>query len=212
MTIPVARSSKEFETALLKAALPKLTRMGMQKRAHWIFTCALAPEAIGWLSFPSRLDRSEVHIMMSVNVGVRHQTLERTLAELEGEKFHAYHPPSMMTSLDSLMPRRAFPSWVFTNETDNAALLNDVISCIEKYGLAFMRDHTGLDSIVETGYQFQSRESRAYRVPVAYFLMGESEKVRESLNETLESIADRDDFWAQGFRKFAANLSTRMHD
>src|SRR5690242_10447195 len=87
---------------------------GFRKRAGQVLTAELAPDVLGWIG----LNRATKHrapgeVEINPVVGVRHQAVERLVAELLGIKFHAYVPPTVCTPLGYLLPEARFRSWLF---------------------------------------------------------------------------------------------------
>lgn len=87
-----------------------------------------------------------------------------------------------------------------------------MVGAIKSYGVPFMERHSSLEDIVQEmiGGKGAISEHRAFRLPVAYLLMGSPESARESLAAELGRIGDRQDLAAQRFRRFAAAFEGRL--
>lgn len=94
-----------------KTCAPLLAELGFKKRAGDVFTVDLDEDVLGWLG----LNRATEHrpageVEINPVVGVRHQVVERIVAECRGEKFHAYQPPTVSTPLGYPVARGPLPS------------------------------------------------------------------------------------------------------
>jgi hypothetical protein len=195
----------------LEDALPHLTNIGFRKRAGGVFTLDLTPDVIGWLGL-NRATRHRAPGEVEINpvVGVRFQEVERLVAELCGEKFHAYTPPTVSTPLGYVMPEKKYMAWVFSpGRSDDVA--NDMVTAIATHGISFMR------STVELGELRLKLEARlghdhqlAYRRPVAALVAGDVEQARAMLDAELLGMAKRTDLAATLFRRFAETLRERL--
>src|SRR5690606_5204704 len=152
----------------------ELREAGFRKRAGAILTRELTPEALGWLG----LNRAGRHLpageveMMPV-VGVRHQGVERTVAELSGEKFHPYQPPTAVVPLGDLMPLGSQVSWrLGTGASEETA--DALVAAVLNYGVPFMEANAFLPSLCarldeRLGFDHQI----VYRRPTAWALAGD---------------------------------------
>jgi len=210
------RTSKELEQAILGALSEGLSGYGFRKRMRGIFTKELSPETLGWFGIPAGLDRRMVYVDMYVNVGVRHQPTEHLVAELSGSKFHPYAPPTYGLSIDSLRPRRGELGWKFSNEIDNEAVLQDMVSAIRDYALPFLASYTTATSIAAAierkSYPLPPVGDLIwiYRLPVLLLLTGSPNKAREAVDRILKSIETRHLPADDHFRGFAAKLLERL--
>ncbi len=196
---------------VLDAVKPLLIERGFKKRAGHIFTIELAKDVLGCVG----LNRATKHqapgeVEVYPLIGVRHQQVERIVAECRGEKFHAYIPPTVHTPLAYLLPEARYTAWFFSPSTA-AEAAEDMVSMIVAHGLPFMRSLIGLDKIqraidARTGYDHQL----VYRRPVALLLAGDLARARQVLDESVAECGDRTDRAAVEFKKFAKALRSRL--
>ncbi len=127
-----------MRSAGLDAVRAMLEVAGFKKRVGQVFTRELGGDVLGWLGL-NRATRGRQRGEVEVNpvVGVRHQGVERMVAELRGESFHAYQPPTVNTPLGYLMPEQRYRGWVI--EADGSAdVLEDLASAVAEYAIPFM--------------------------------------------------------------------------
>ena len=194
------------------AVTPMLLKLGFKKRAGGIFTIDLSKDVIGVIG----LNRATKHrppgeVEINPVVGVRHQEVERLVAELRGDKFHAYQPSTIATPLGYVMPENRYRSWVFT--VDRAeTVATEMVATIAAHGLAFMHSMKGLTDLCRAldegrvGFEHQL----AYRRPVAWLLAGDPMRAREKLDQSVAALGDRSDLAAEELRRFATALWGRL--
>jgi hypothetical protein len=182
--------------------LPPLHDLGFQGKG--VLTLVLTGSAIGWLG----LNRASRHFspgQFGINpvVGVRHQAVERLIAECRGERFHPSVPPTLSVPLGYLLPESRYRLWTFDEQVaDDAA--RDMAAAVQEYGLPFMRRNTDIEALcrsLEDARGFP--EQLAYRRPAAYWLAGKYDEALESLERSLVDLGPRDDPAAIELRRFS---------
>ncbi|MGH3878769.1 MAG: hypothetical protein ACRDSK_17190 [Actinophytocola sp.] len=177
---------------------------GFRKRAGTIFTVELADDVLGWLGLNEATQHTRTgEIEVNPVLGLRHQSIERTVARLRDDKFHAYKPATVAIPLGHLMPENTFRVWLFRAE-DLAATAQDLVENVREHGLPFLRRHATLAAITR---QLESGPAEGtmpeYRLPVAYLLAGEHDRAMTALTGELDSLGDRQDAAADYYRRFA---------
>lgn len=198
-------------TSTLAILREPLEARGFRKRDGRVFTVELAPDVLGWLGM-NTASRHQAAGSLEVNpvIGVRHQVVERLVAELRMEKFHLYLPPTVSTPIGYAMPAGRYQAWVLTQGPDmapSAALIDAVTS----YGLPFMRGLVDLESLcaaAEQGLGF----NLDYRLPVIRLLLGRTSAAQAGLDDDLARLGTREDAAAEQLRTFAGAFSTRVAD
>ncbi len=177
--------------------------VGFRKRAGQVFTLGLADEGVlGWLG----LNQASKHLGEAVEVnpvvGVRHQRVEQLVAELRGERFHAYQPPTVSVPLGQVMPEARYRGWIFERESIEHAA-TEMVAAIVEYGRPFMDETTSLGSLWG-----QLTENRGhfleYRRPVVLSLLGRHDEAVGDVDRSVRDLGDRQDVAAQELRSFAA--------
>ena len=197
----------------LRAVVPMLTGLGFKKRAGDVLTIELAQDVLGWLGL-NRATRHRRAGEVEVNpvVGVRHQEVERVVADCRGERFHAFQPPTVSVPLGYLLPTRRYQGWVLGGE-DSEAHATGMVQAIQDHGLPFMHATAPLPQLcaqLEAGLGFEHQ--LLYRRPAAWFVAGEPQRAGKELDEGLASVGDRHDPAAEELRRFAQALRERLAD
>ena len=89
-----------LQAELMPILKQQCAAIGFEKRAQIYFTRDLTPDTIGVLAF---VFNQRMRIV-SLSVAVRHQPLERLLAELAGEDFHPYLSGTLTCPLGHVPP------------------------------------------------------------------------------------------------------------
>lgn len=156
-----------------------------------IYTMEIAPDVIGWVGLNSANMGPGFYEFNPV-IGVRHQALERLLAQINGDKFHSYIPPSISTPIGYIMPESTFKVWHFHAEHDNAQAIGSMLGAIDTHARAFQMAHVTLSALLETLQEMKYGWSSngVYRIPAAWYLLGDTARCLESLDE-MEQIAGK---------------------
>ena len=195
----------------LAEAVTRLQSLGFEKRAGAVFTREVVDDVLGWLG----LNRASRHLpagQVEVNpvVGIRHQGIERVVAELRGEKFHAYQPPTVSTPLGYLMPGSRYRAWIVGAGSPEASL-DDLIASVASYGLPFMESGSSLSRLCrlldqDLGFEHQL----LYRRPVAWALAGDAARSIEFVHAAEADLGDRTDAAAAELRSFVTAFRERF--
>ena len=190
---------------------PKLEELRFRKRAGEIFTGQLAEEVLGWIGLNTATKRREIgEIEVNPVVGVRFQEVERIVAQLLGETFHGYVPPTISSPLGYIMPAGMYRAWVFGPGRANEAVAEEMACAVRDHALPFMISGTRLEELcrrLDAGLGLEHQVM--YRRPVAWLLAGDVGKSKTILNRYLEELGDRKDAAAGQFRRFATSFQNR---
>jgi hypothetical protein len=190
-----------------KAAREDLAALGFRKRSGQIYTLNLAADVIGSLGLGSATKyQSRGVVEVWPKIGIRHQSVERILAELEGYRFHPYAPPTIGANLGYLMPANRWTTWT-VDTADSTAAVRDLARAVRDHGMPFMRRNGNLKAIIAPMDANRSFEQHmVYRRPIAWLLAGDRARARSWLRDEVIRLGDRIDLPAQQFRRFAAAL------
>lgn len=116
-----------------------LERTGFHKRSGAIFTVVLADGVLGWLglNYASRY-REPGQVAIGPVIGVRHQAVERLVAEMRRERFREYQPPMVSTPIGDIMPTNRDVTWEFGGQYGTTAEA-ELTAAIMDYALPFMQ-------------------------------------------------------------------------
>lgn len=200
---------KEAIRQFSDAAEAGLGRLGFRRRAQGVVTLEVAEDVLGWLG----MNRAIRNGILEVNpvVGVRHQRVERLLAELTGVRFHPWSPPTLSSHLGYQMPQRAYVPWMVRAVEDGPGVAAAMAAAVQDYGLPFIRANTSLAALA-TGVVEGSGmpEQLSYRLPVVWHLLGDDARAEAALAQQLELLGEADDPAARDFRAFAEALRRRL--
>lgn len=194
----------------LAAIRGELESIGFRKRAGQVFTMDLGDEVLGWLGL-NRASRRHPPGVTELNpvVGIRHQGIERMIAELRNEAFHKYLPPTVSSSLGYLTPEHRYRSWVVDAATGQE-VATDLVVAVERFAVPFMTAAVALPEIcrlLEEGLGFEHQ--LVYRRPVAWRLVGDEARASALVDRALADLGDHADPAAAEFRRFAAAFRGR---
>ena len=196
----------------MKYVQDALGEHGYQKRAEQIFTLDLSDEFLGWLGLNRAIDRGDGALALNPVVGVRYQVMERTLAEITGEKFHAYIPPTVSVNVGYLLLENSYRSWRFEEGGANQEKVLDMIAVVDKVGRPFMESMADLESLTVAleAKRYSLPDDRRYHLPVIYLLKGEHDLARSHLVRCVAELGDREDLAAAEYRNFAEKMRARL--
>lgn len=200
----VAEASAEWKKALASA--------GFKKRSGEVYTRQVTGDVLGWLGLNKAVNRQDGLLEVNPVVGVRHQALERVVADLLCEKFHEYAPPTVSVHLGYVMPEHRYRPWLFGGDMSVQEVIGEMVGAILSYGVPFMERLSALTAVVASmsDSKVGIADQLAFRRPVGYLLLGDDKGAREALGSWLERIGDRQDLAAKRFRSFAEAFERRL--
>jgi hypothetical protein len=200
-------SLKPLIREVMGAARAQLVELNFRKRSGDLYTYELNAESLGWLALMRVVVKNQ-GIQIMPNVGVRNQRIEKMVAELLGEPFHPYHPPTLLSSIGYLMEQKQYLRWSFTSDGENAGIMQHMIQSICVYGIPFMKANADLNSVLEALLHTRYSIRQDYTLPVAYLLSGKPQEARACVTKYVNTLGK--DPAAQNYRRFAANLLKRL--
>jgi hypothetical protein len=200
-----------------KAIEESLSELKICRRGEGIYSFLINKEVLGWIGFNRVVNRTDKVIEINPVIGVRHQTLEKLVAELIGVKFQRYIPPTLSIHLGYLMPEQKYHPWLIQIIEPIISVqisAQEMASAIKEYGLPFMLENANLQNLCKTmtETEFSFREHCYYRIPVAFFLLNDFENAKRYLNMILVKLKDRKDSAATLYRDFSSRLISRVDE
>lgn len=190
-----------------------MARLGFTKRAGRIFTSAFGGDSLGWVGLNTASEhRAPEGVEVNLVVGVRNQHVERLVAELRGETFHPYLPPTVRSPLGYLSPERRYRPWLF-EATTVRPLAAEMVGSFAQHGVAFIRRNAGLEGLCQgLDEGLSSDHDLPYRRSAAWLVAGDPVQALEIVDEAMAGLEARTDLAAGEFRRFAVNLRERAED
>lgn len=147
---------------------------------------------------------------MSPSVGVRHEPIERFVAELTAQKTIG---ATLASNVGYLTPDHAYLMFTVVEDSNPTARIQELMSIVTEFALPWVNRDEDLDSFIADmagSYSYMGRDSARLRRPAAYFLKGEFDKVRQLLSDGARGLDGRDGRVAQEYRRFASSLHDRL--
>jgi hypothetical protein len=202
--VAVALTSRGMVAEVVDEVTAKLVATGFARRqVNGIFTLDVSPEVIGWLGLNTATKHLAGSLEVNPVVGVRHQGVERRVAELRNERFHRFLPPTVSGSLGYLMPERSYVGWHFEKGSVVESAAN-LASAVERFALPEMRSTIDLMTLrrkIEEGWGYEHQ--LVYRLPVVCWMQGDVQGAVEAMERAVTELGDRTDDAADEFRAFA---------
>lgn len=199
-------ASKELIREVMTYAREELTPAGWRKRGGDIYTRELASDVIGWLGLNRGVFKRGGAMDVTPVVGVRHQPIHRLLAEVRGEKFHQYVPPTVSVHIGYVMPGHGPQLWRFEEGGPLEASVRDLVESVERHGVPWMQGLLEPDALLAALDRHPLY--REYHRPAFLFVLGRVGEARQFVTSHVASIADRDDPAVEDYRQFADRFLT----
>lgn len=190
------------------ACSANLTTIGFKKRAGTVYTCSMSDDLVGFLGLNAASNRPSGPFEINPVVGVRHQPLERVVAELSGKKPHSYVPPSISTPLGYLMPESRYQAWLFGDLESVEANSASLAAAVSDWGTPYIRENDSLEKIVATlsTTKHPAGGPAMMRVATGLALLGDDGRARQTVERDLDDLCGRHDMAATHYRHFAEAL------
>lgn len=200
---------KRFEAAFTGGLL----ELGFRKRAGTKHTIKLSPTVLGYVGLNTGTQFSRVgDFEVAGIVGIRHQEIERIVADLDGDAFHPYMPPSVVRWVTYLNPKAITTFWN-VNAANADEIAREACEEVRLYGLPFMQYGSTLPGLIEYLGKLYGHEDRMDKVlPVALVLNGEPEIGLATVSARLLKLGDSVTPWAQEFRLFAQRFKVWVNE
>jgi hypothetical protein len=193
-------------TELFTAVAEPLTTLGFKKRAGGIFTKLIDDEFLGWLGLNTATEHfAGMAVRVLPVVGVRHQPTERLVAELTGQRFHAYIPPTISAPLGELSTPRRHETFVVERANPSESV-DGMIAAIAGRAPAFIERNATLPALRARLDEGLTVDEVPYRRAVTALLGGDVDEALALVDSTIAGLGGREDLAAVAFRRFGGNL------
>lgn len=201
-------SSTAFTKSILTAIEQRLKSLSFKKQPVG-FLRALEPNVSGYVGLLVSTHLPRGRIGVSAVIAVISKPVEDAIRKLSDNSPYV-NELTLSTQVGYITPEANYLQWIFDPALPELTgpEIEKIIRAIGKYGLAFMHEHTTLDSIITEleAKHFTTNEVRQYRLPVIYLLAGRREKALWFVNQELEKMRTRTDAVATTYRNFAQRL------
>ena len=196
--------------SVVSTVVARVQELGFEKRAAKVMTKELSADVLGWLGLNTATKHQKKGVVeINPVIGVRHQEVERVVAELRGEAFHAYQPPTVSTPLGYLMPESRYRGWVVDAEAADDPL-DDLVEALTTYAVPFMESAASMSRLCELLDEGLGHDHQVvYRRPVAWQLAGDSDRSIEAIDSAEADLGDRRDAAADELRAFVSAFRDR---
>jgi hypothetical protein len=179
--------------------------LGFKKRDPVFFTRQFTPDVLGVMALVQHTYGQELSIVPQA--GVRHQPLERLIAELAGTKFHPYIGGTLGCGFGSLSPLNEYLTYNIPVGTDPAPSIRDLFQVVRNVVIPWMEGFRDLDSFMPDlqTYQYGARTEMQMRRTVVRYLRGEYDEVRSLVAQYLPEASEE-----EGFPRLADTLLARL--
>ena len=187
-----------------------LVGAGWRKRSGDLYTLNL-DDFVGWLA----LGRSTKYAPLGIwpNVGVRYQPLEALVAQLRGQKPHAYIPPTVSTNVGYLAPASAWYEEHVESIADVPRAVEAVVEAVDRYGRPWVMSLADPAVLALALVADRPRSASAdYQLPVLLGMTGDRSGAIDRLDAGCATRADRSDPEADAYRAFARRARVWIDD
>ena len=195
-----------FARSVTKECARALERAGFVPRKLGYATLALEAGFQGWLGLNMETRHGDGLVVVNPFVGVRCEQVQRVIANVNGVKCHPYNPPTISTSLGTLIPDDWAGSETFVAPEPSAEMATRLAGRVAEYGIPYMRDHADLPALLEVLPSLVPREDAAERLAAAMVVAGDPDAAISELERRIDEEAEQG-LEARRLRSFLQRLS-----
>lgn len=189
----------------------RLDGIGIQRREARIFTQTTIDQNLLWIGLVIEKHRANDAIFLTPHIGYRHQRLQEVIAEVEGEKFHQYLPPTIAMDIGYLDKESRPLSIQVTDLSSAYDAAGNLVERIISNGFPFC-DSMTLDGIIRILPEFAIWEDAGERLLAAYYLIGKSEAELKTFASERIAIGKSENRFFERFETFANRFFAWLHD
>jgi hypothetical protein len=208
----MAKPPKSFVKCVLQHLQAGLQSEGRKKRSPISFTRELTPEVTGIVTLGANV-YDDATLQIDPSVGVRHERVERLLAELTGQNHRGSLAATIGSAIGYLTPRKQFLIFApFSVEDDPVPGAQQIVATIKRYGFTWMEENQTLDAMMKamSDFKYVDRWHARFRMPLIQYLLGDYEAARVSVERGLVEIGDSQGPLSDQFKRLAEGLLERF--
>jgi hypothetical protein len=205
-------SQKDAAKNIISSIHQKLGELGFEKRKAGILALTIHTDVLCTVGLNIATGRAPGVLEINPVVGVRNQQVERLVAEISGEIFDEVIPPTLAGNVGYMSPENRYLPCLFTADIKIENLVRQVTEAITRHGLPFAKKAIDLNVLVDLMLtaRFGIPFITEYRIPVGFFLLGNSASAKDFLSNRVTEIGNRGDPAAIKYNNFATRLLKRM--
>lgn len=189
------------------ALAQRIVEAGFKKRAGFIFTRDLGDDVIGWVGLNTASHKRPVdEVLVNPVVGVRHQRVERVVADGQGERFHPYVPPTWSCPVASLIPGAYSTDLILTNRPTDQQIITETVRRIVGPGGEFMRRLADPSALVTEMTPAVHGHHVAYRYPVLLWQLGRPQDALDVITAIVDGLTGRTELAIENRRAYLSWL------
>lgn len=202
-------ASSQFNRAVFQSVQARLASLGFRSREEGILALSIAEDALGLVGLNyATSGRGPGVLEINPVIGVKNQSVDQLVAELECRPFDLVSPFSVRTNVGYLSPQSKYLPFLFSNGGPIDGTVDELVEAVRMYGLPFIHSNASLSSLLGTmrGGRFTIPDVVIYRIPVALYIMGSNAEADVYMEEQLVNLGPRTDEAADRFRSFTVRF------
>jgi len=194
---------KSFEREVEDDCTQALTVVGFKERKRGILTLPAPAGFQGWLGLNTATKDLPEAMQISPVLGIRADEIHKLIAQVEGDKYHAYLPPTVSTNLGYLTPQASFLSFTFQSGEKRKPVAERLADQVRRWGVPYIYENASLADLVKRLPREAVWEDASERLLAAYYLLGWSERqLDDFIKSRISQGKSEDRFWRR-FEAFA---------
>jgi hypothetical protein len=160
----------------------------MRKHKHGIYTRQIKEDLNGIVRFNAA---TKCDLRINPIIGVRHEPLERWVAELQESEFIPYNGDTIASPIGYLMDPPEYRTWSFEVGKDNAVTVAAMVREITTVGFRYMEENATVEAMCERIAKDRHfmMGSDVYQLPVGYLMLGRFDEAEKVVRDKLAKIA-----------------------
>jgi hypothetical protein len=191
------QTSSTFLRSLLTKLRTQLELAGFVYKGRSWYEKPLSSDSTGIVTLASNFYPDDPAVYINPSLGVRHERLERLLAELCGQKPTKFLPATIGSSLGYVTSAGKHIMYSFLPDIAND--VSGLVGAIEHDGLKWMEANQTAEAILDglANFKYAPQDRARFRIPLICYFKGDYESTRRWLH------------WDM-YRRFATGLLDRL--
>lgn len=189
-----------------------LVDAGFKRRRAGLLTKELGEEVLGWVGLNTSGTAATAGVVL-VNpvIGVRHQVLERAVAEIKGEKFHPYLPPSYTSPLSAIAAHVGANDFILHDNSGDPEVIHRLVNSVTSNGTSFMNEYADPTRLLaQLGSEYLHNHTASLRYPTLLWLTGDRAGAGKAIADGLADAGQRRGPAARELKAYLTELTRRI--